>query len=134
MKTTKSQGGNMPGRRRRSLQGAVFHVMNRAVRRTVLFETPDDYNAFVRLVCEALTRFKINVIAFCLMPNHWHFVMICQQLEELSRCMHWLESTHANRWNGAHGLLSATHFGQVQCLQRRAGPGRVSMQCARTAT
>lgn len=93
----------MPRRRRRSLQGAIFHVMNRAVRRTVLFETVQDYAVFVALVCEALTRFKITIIAYCLMPNHWHFVIICDRLEELSRCMHWLESKHANRWNGAHG-------------------------------
>lgn len=93
----------MPRRRRRSLQGAIFHVMNRAVRRTVLFETADDYDAFVRLVREALSRYRVKVIAYCLMPNHWHFVTICEHLEELSRCMHWLESTHANRWNGAHG-------------------------------
>ncbi len=93
----------MPRRRRRSLQGAIFHVMNRAVRRTVLFETVQDYRSFVVLVREALTRFKVKVIAYCLMPNHWHLVIICDRLEELSRCMHWLESKHANRWNGAHG-------------------------------
>lgn len=77
--------------------------MNRAVRRTVLFETPDDYDAFVRLMREALSVHPVKMIAYCLMPNHWHFVTICERLEELSRCMHWLESTHANRWNGAHG-------------------------------
>lgn len=93
----------MPRRRRRSLQGAIFHVMNRAVRRTVLFETVQDYQAFVALVCETLTRFNMKIIAYCLMPNHWHLVMICDRLEELSRGMHWLESKHANRWNGAHG-------------------------------
>lgn len=93
----------MPRRRRRSLQGAVFHVMNRAVRRTVLFETDVDYQAFVGLVCEAFTNTKIKIVSYQLMPNHWHFVMICERIEELSKRMHWLESTHGNRWNGAHG-------------------------------
>ena len=93
----------MPRRRRRSLQGAVFHVMNRAVRRTILFKTEADYRAFLDLVRQAVLQFKVKVISFCLMPNHWHLVIICDRLEELSRCMHWLESTHANRWNGAHG-------------------------------
>jgi len=93
----------MPRRCRRTLQGAVFHVMNRAVRRTILFETDNDYEAFIALVAEMLKKFKIKIIAYCLMPNHWHIVVICERLEELSNAMHWLESTHANRWNGAHG-------------------------------
>jgi putative transposase len=76
--------------------------MNRAVRRTILFKTERDYRAFLNLARQAVLKFKVKVISFSLMPNHWHFVIICDRLEELSRCMHWLESTHANRWNGAH--------------------------------
>ena len=93
----------MPRRLRRSLQGAVFHVMNRAVRGTVLFKTIADYRAFIAVTCESLKRFRIKIIAYCLMPNHWHFVVICERIEDVSHWMHWLSSTHANRWNGAHG-------------------------------
>jgi putative transposase len=93
----------MPKRLRKNLQGTVFHVMNRAVRRTVLFETERDYDAFVQLAVESLEKAPIKIIAYCLMPNHWHFVTICERIAHLSNWMHWLESTHANRWNGAHG-------------------------------
>lgn len=94
----------MPRRMRRTLQGGVFHVMNRAVRRTIMFETTQDYDAFVGIVCESLRKFPIKVTAYCLMPNHWHFVVMCERFDDLSGWMHWLEGTHANRWNGAHGL------------------------------
>ncbi len=94
----------MPRRLRHTLQGAVFHVMNRAVRRTVLFENQADFEAFIAVVRDGLSRFNIKIIAYCLMPNHWHFVVICDRIAELSQWMHWIESTHANRWNGAHGL------------------------------
>lgn len=93
----------MPRRLRRSLQGAVFHVMNRAVRRNVIFESTADYEAFARLVREASRKYKVRIIAYCLMPNHWHFVVVCERIAEMSRWAHWLEGTHANRWNGAHG-------------------------------
>ena len=93
----------MPRRLRRSLQGAVFHVMNRAVRDTVLFKKLADYRAFIAVTCESLARSRIRVIAYCVMPNHWHFVVICNRIEDVSRWMHWLACTHANRWNGAHG-------------------------------
>jgi len=93
----------MPRRLRRSLQGAAFHVMNRAVRRTLLFEHGGDYDSFIAVVLESLGRFKVRVIAFQVMPNHWHFVVTCDWIEEISTWMHWLAGTHANRWNGAHG-------------------------------
>jgi putative transposase len=93
----------MPKRLRRGLQGAAFHVMNRAVRRTVLFEKDGDYEAFIKVTLESLVLFAIQVISFQLMPNHWHFVITCDSIEEISMWMHWLAGTHANRWNGAHG-------------------------------
>lgn len=76
--------------------------MNRAVRRTILFEKRADYDAFVRLVCTSLRIFRIKIIAYCLMPNHWHFVVMCDRIEEVSKWMHWVAGTHANRWNRAH--------------------------------
>ena len=92
----------MPRRLRRGLQGAAFHVMNRAVRKTILFEKDGDFDAFIAVVVESLKRFRIEIISFQLMPNHWHFVVTCDRIEEISRWMHWVAGTHANRWNGAH--------------------------------
>jgi len=98
----------MPRRLRHSLRGAAFHVMNRAIRRTTIFQRTSDYQAFLRVVREALDKFddsfKIGILAYCLMPNHWHLVLTCDRIEEISRFLKWTEGTHANRWNGAHGL------------------------------
>ncbi|HWI17823.1 MAG TPA: transposase [Vicinamibacterales bacterium] len=113
----------MPRRLRRSLDGAAFHVMNRAVRRTVLFQSNRDYEAFVRIVIESLTRFRIRPISFELMPNHWHFVVLCNWIAELSRWQHWLAGTHANRWNGAHGLrgTGAVYQGRFKAVPIQHG-------------
>jgi len=92
----------MPRRLRRGLQGAAFHVMNRAVRNTILFEKDGDFDAFIAVVLESLKRFRVEIISFQLMPNHWHFVVTCDRIDEISRWMHWVAGTHANRWNGAH--------------------------------
>lgn len=93
----------MPRRLRHSLQGTVFHVMNRAVRRTVLFEIVEDYNAFLAVIREGLSRYKVKVVSYEVMPNHWHFVISCDRIEEVSNWLHWVGTTHAIRWNLAHG-------------------------------
>ena len=93
----------MPRRLRRSLHGAAFHVMNRAVRKNLLFEKDRDYDAFISVTLESLRKTPIGILSFQLMPNHWHFVIRCDRIEEISAWMQWLSGTHANRWNGAHG-------------------------------
>lgn len=113
----------MPKRLRRSLQGAAFHVMNRAVRKTILFEKDDDFEAFIAIVVESLRRFRIAIIAFELMPNHWHFVVTCDRIEEISKWMHWVAGTHANRWNGAHGCRGsgAVYQGRFKAVPIQKG-------------
>lgn len=93
----------MPRRLRLGLQGMAFHVMNRAVRHTVLFKHTKDYEAFFAVVREGLAKFKIRVIAYEVMPNHWHFIVTCDRIEEVSNWLHWVTGTHAIRWNLAHG-------------------------------
>jgi putative transposase len=94
----------MPRRLRHSLQGTVFHVYNRAARRATIFAVPADYDAFLRVVKEGLSKSSVATIAYCVMPNHWHFVMSCDRIAHLSKLMHWITGTHAQRWNVAHGM------------------------------
>jgi putative transposase len=55
--------------------GFVYHVLNRAVARLPLFEKPADYAAFLRVLAETRDTFPMRILAFVLMPNHWHFVL-----------------------------------------------------------
>ena len=93
----------MPRRLRYSLQGTAFHVMNRAARRIRIFEGSADYSAFLRVVREGQRRTPVRIIAYCVMPNHWHFVVICDRVADLSTLMQWITGTHAQRWHVAHG-------------------------------
>ena len=43
--------------------------------RLPLFEKPADYDAFLRVLGEALDEWPMRILAFLLMPNHWHFVL-----------------------------------------------------------
>lgn len=94
----------MPRRPRHKLRGVAFHVMNRAVRGTRLFRTNRDFDSFAEIVSDGLKRSaaRVKVFSFEVLDNHWHFVMSCDRIADLSRCMHWIEGTHANRWAGAH--------------------------------
>ena len=46
----------------------------------------------------------MRILAYCLMPNHWHLLLWPREDGDLSRFMKWLSTTHAARWNKVRGL------------------------------
>ena len=65
----------MPRRPRTGCGGVLFHVMNRGARRAPLFDDQSDYRTFARVLREANEHVPMRVLAFVLMPNHWHLVL-----------------------------------------------------------
>ena len=94
----------MPRRSNHPPDCQFFHVLNRAIQGLVLFEAPSEYRSFLSLLAEAVQRFPASVFAYTVMPNHWHVVLQCSSGGSLSQLMHWLGTTHAQRWRGARGL------------------------------
>jgi putative transposase len=95
---------SMPRRPRVSTAGLFFHVVNRAAKRSTLFETPEDYTAFEQVMESAVDRHRVSLFAYCVMPNHWHLLLSPNVDGALSRFMHWLTTTHARRWQTHRAL------------------------------
>lgn len=93
---------HMPRRPGRGSGQFVFHVLNRAVQNTIIFRAAEDYEQFLGLLAQAAARFQVRVLAYCIMPNHWHLVLWPHSDDGLSRFMHWLTGTHALVWRWSH--------------------------------
>lgn len=92
--------------------GLVYHVLNRAVARLPLFRNEEDYAAFERVLLEAHERHPTRILAWCIMRNHWHFVIWPRQDGELTAFMRWLAHTHVMRWHVAHKTVGCGHLYQ----------------------
>src|SRR5579872_1176212 len=97
----------MPRRRRAGTAGLMFHVLNRAAKRIPLFETPSDYESFENLLIETREMFQISLLAYCIMPNHWHLVLWPDEDAQMSLFMKRLTGTHALRWNTERQIAGA---------------------------
>ena len=108
----------MPRRARGRMPEFVYHVLNRGVRRAILFEQPSDYRAFERVLMQTLQRFPVRVLAYCAMPNHWHLIVWPTAPGELPRFMHWLTCTHAQRWHAHRGTsgTGAVYQGRYKAI------------------
>ena len=98
----------MPRTARASEANLCYHVLNRGNARSVVFHKDDDYAAFLAAMAEASVRLPMRVIAYCLMPNHFHLVIRPHADGDLGRWMHWLSTTHVRRYLRHYG-----HSGHV---------------------
>jgi putative transposase len=73
--------------------------MNRGVRRARLFDSDGDYQTCLIVLAAAFLRHPAQLLAYCLMPNHFHLVVRPTEDKQLSRLMHWFTGTHSRRWH-----------------------------------
>lgn len=65
----------MPRTARASEGGLCYHVLNRGDARSEVIHKPADYDAFLDAVAESGVRVPDRLLAYCLMPNHFHMVL-----------------------------------------------------------
>jgi putative transposase len=92
--------------------GYVYHVLNRANGRLRIFGKDADYEAFERVLLEAVERSSTRLLAYCLMPNHWHLLVWPRKDGELSRFVGWLTLTHTQRWHAHRQSAGSGHVYQ----------------------
>ena len=102
----------MPRRARVTPGGLVYHVLNRTVAGLPLFRKEADFEAFERIMIEAQERHPTRIVAWCLMRNHWHFLLWPREEGEVTAFVRWLAHTHAMRWHVAHGTVGRGHLYQ----------------------
>ena len=88
----------------------VYHVLNRANARSELFHKPEDYSAFERIMISAMQRTPIRLLAYCLMPNHWHIVLWPTKDGEMTEFLRWPTITHSQR---LHAHRHTTGYGHI---------------------
>jgi putative transposase len=61
-----------------------------------LLQKDGDFDAFERIMHEAMDRHPTRLLAYCLMPNHWHMVLWPRVEGEITRFLRWLTHTHTH--------------------------------------
>lgn len=94
--------GVMPRIARRELVDGLCHVTARGNNRRAIFRTDDDYLDALLLLDTAVERYGVVCHAFCLIPNHLHFVLEASQAA-LSAAMRYVGGVFAQRFHRRYG-------------------------------
>jgi REP element-mobilizing transposase RayT len=75
--------------------------MNRGRRGEAVFSEARDYTGFIQLIKETVEMWKVRVVAYCLLPNHYHLLIQTPE-GNLSRCMRHLNGVYTQRFNRSY--------------------------------
>jgi putative transposase len=102
----------MPRVERVDVGDHVYHVLNRANARAQIFDNDKDYQMFEHILEDAVDRFDMRLLSYCLMPNHWHLVLFPKKDGDLARFMGWLTNAHTRRWHMEKNSIGEGHLYQ----------------------
>jgi putative transposase len=106
----------MPHRGDVFAENHYYHIYNRAVGGGLLFFNSGNYEYCLRLVKRYYRKYGATVIAYCLMPNHYHFLLRQETGTPLSKFINVLFNAYVqavNRQQGRKGTLFEGRFKHV---------------------
>jgi putative transposase len=90
----------------------IYHVLNRANFRSRLFKEPAHYQDFLEIVEESLNFVHVRILAYCLMPNHWHLVLQPRADGDLAKFLQRITLTHTQRFHSKTRTIGYGHVYQ----------------------
>ncbi|MEO0454086.1 MAG: transposase [Verrucomicrobiota bacterium] len=94
-------------------ENACYHVIARGNQRARIFRTALDYELFLNSLSEAVPRFRVLVMSYCLMPNHYHLAIRTPE-GNLSRMMAWFQTTFTARYRARYKLCGHVFSGRYK--------------------
>ncbi|PKN65669.1 MAG: transposase [Deltaproteobacteria bacterium HGW-Deltaproteobacteria-12] len=101
--------------------GYPHHVTQRGVRSINIFHSDDDRRNYLQAVKEETERFDVEILSWCLMNNHVHFIAVPQQETSLANgfgTAHKRYTRMKNFADGARGYLFQGRFGSCVLDER----------------
>ena len=96
-------------------EGAIYHVTSRGDRREPIYRDDADRAAHLDVIAQAKDHFDAEVLAYCLMGNHYHLVVRTRQAN-LSRLMRQLNWVYTQLFNRRHGLVGHLFQGRFKAI------------------
>jgi len=82
-----------------ALEGVPYHVTQRGNGRQQVFFADEDYRLYLDLLRLNAERHRLQIWAYCLMPNHVHFVAVPERAAALAKTFGRTHADYARHFN-----------------------------------
>ncbi len=90
-----------------------YHLYNRGNNREPIFYDRENYLFFLRRMWKYLLP-SIDVVAYCLMPTHYHLLVLVQEAEAVSRAMQRFSISYTKAMNKRFDRVGSLFQGSFQ--------------------
>ena len=91
-----------------------LHYCNRGVNRTPIVYEDDSYAYLIRLMYRFLSYYKIELVAYCLMPNHYHILLEELEDKQGSRFIQRVFNSYTQAVNKRYGRVGTLFQGRAK--------------------
>lgn len=95
-------------------QDIYYHVYNRGNRKQQIFLSARDYERFLKKVVEYKEKYGVNILAYCLMPNHFHFLLQKKSSDSISKFISDLCNSHSRFFNVKYETVGSLFQGRFK--------------------
>jgi putative transposase len=103
----------MPYRKMALCAGEYYHLYNRGNNRQLIFLEKDNYLYFLHQLKKYTSNNSVDVIAYCLMPNHYH-LLVYPNLENLSEMVQSFSISYTKAMNKRFNRVGALFQGRYK--------------------
>ena len=89
----------MPRIPRMYLDTQYFHIITQGINKNYIFDSPIDIKYYIKNMYDIKEKYNIEIIAYCIMNNHAHILIKCEEIKNLSEYMHNLNTRYACYYN-----------------------------------
>jgi len=111
---------------------SYYHIYNRGVEKRKIFIDDQDYATFESLLKRYLSNKptkdsrgrnyiflggEVSLIAFCLMPNHFHMIIYQTELDSITKLLRSVCSSYVTYFNNKYNRVGALFQGNFKAIQ-----------------
>jgi REP element-mobilizing transposase RayT len=105
----------MPRPQRHLVPGEYYHLYNRGNNRQNIFFERENYLYFLKQFRHVVAEETVHVVAYCLMPNHYHLLVYLRE-DGLSKAMQRFTMSYTNAMNRRYGRCGSLFQGRFQTI------------------
>lgn len=94
-----------------------YHIYNRGAHKEKLFYSDENFSFCLGLFGKYVREYRVSVVAYCLMPNHYHTVLYQQTEGSISRFIQTVFNAYSQSFNRVTGHSGTMFQGRVKGIR-----------------